>query len=132
MPAWRFSPYGTLPARPNEYRNAEAGPSTLVPPPAPYLALPTINPSGGISEAAADAANNRTDTEEDVAPVSNFYCSHIPRVTERLFGVRQPGDPEGRDKYVTGASGLSETPARCVPGHKGGRIFPNFRAIEGL
>ena len=69
-------------ARSDEHRNAEAVSSTLVAPPTTYLAPPTANPSGGISEATADAEMNQTFTEEDAAPVSNFYCSHIPHVTE--------------------------------------------------
>jgi len=68
-------------ARLNEYANAEAGPSNLAPPLVSYAAPPTTYPSGGSSEATADA-EEQTVTEEDVAPVSNFYCSHIPHVTE--------------------------------------------------
>ena len=82
MPTWQPQPYGMPYARPNEHRNAEAGPSTLVPPLAPYAALPTTHPSGGTSETTADADNNETITEDDTAPVSNFYCSRVPHVTE--------------------------------------------------
>jgi len=82
MPAWQFQPYGTPRARPNEHMNAEAGQSTLVPPLTPYPALPTASPSGGLPETTADAKNDQTITDEDSAPVSNFYCSHIHRVTE--------------------------------------------------
>jgi len=78
----RFHPYGMPHARLKEHWNAEAGPSTLVPPPIPYMALPTTHPSRGISEATADAESNDTITEEDAAPVSDFYQSHIPHVTE--------------------------------------------------
>lgn len=82
MSTWRFHPYGTPHARSNGYWNTEAGLSTVVAPPAPYLTPPTTNPSGGISEATADAETNKTITEEDQAPVSSFYCPHIPHVTE--------------------------------------------------
>ena len=77
----QFQPYWTPHARSNEHINAEAGPSTLAP---PLVAPLTIHPSGGSPETTADAENNEIDTEEDEAPVSNFYCSHVPRVTERL------------------------------------------------
>ena len=82
MSAWRFQPYGTPRDRSNERANAEAGPSTLPPPSIPYLALPTAYPSGGTSEARANAEINNPVTEENTAPVSSFYCSHIPHVTE--------------------------------------------------
>ena len=82
MQTWRFRPYEAPRARSSEHANAEAGPSNSAPPLAPYEAPSPTNPSGGISEAAADAEKNTQGTEEDVAPVSNFYCSHIPHVTE--------------------------------------------------
>ena len=86
----RFHPYGRSYARRSEHRNAEAGPSTLLPAPVPYVGYPTLQPSGGmISETTADAEKEPTTTEEDKVPVSNFYCSHIPRVVERSFGVRR-------------------------------------------
>ena len=73
--AGRYQPYGRFPVRQSEHRNAEAGPSTLVPPPVPYVGLPTLLPSGGvISETTADAEKAQT-TGEDEVPVSNFYCS---------------------------------------------------------
>ena len=81
MPTRRFQPYVAPRTHTNERRNAEVGPTILVPPPT-YLAPSTANPSGGISEATADADNDQTFTEEEVNPVSNFYCSHIPHVTE--------------------------------------------------
>ena len=82
MQTWRFQPYGTPRAFQNEYGNAEAGPSTLVPPLIPHLAPLTTPPSGGIPEATANAEYNQLTTEEDRAPVSNFYCPHIPHVAE--------------------------------------------------
>jgi len=80
MSTWRFQPYGASRARPIEHENAVAGPSNLVS--IPSTAPLTTNPSGGLSEETADADNNQQVSEEDGAPVSNFYCSHIPRVTE--------------------------------------------------
>ncbi|KAF9650821.1 hypothetical protein BDM02DRAFT_3111671 [Thelephora ganbajun] len=68
MPTRRFRPYGEPRAHFDEHRNAEAGPSNLVPPPALYLAPPTTNPSGGSSEATADAVIEQTITEEGTAP----------------------------------------------------------------
>jgi len=86
----RFQPYGRSYARRSEHRNAEAGPSTLLPAPVLYVGYPTLQPSGGmISETTADAENAQLITEEDKVPVSNFYCSHIPRVIEWFFGVRR-------------------------------------------
>ena len=78
----RFQPYG-IPhhTRPYEYRNAEAGPSTLASPLVPYVGPPAPQPSGGKSETTADAENEQTVTEEK-GPVSKFYCSHFPHVTE--------------------------------------------------
>jgi hypothetical protein len=122
----QFQPYGTHHARPNERRNVEAGPSTLIPPPAPYLTPQTTNPSGGTSEATADAENNQPVTEEEEAPVSSFYCSHIPRVTERSFGVRRP------DAHAMTASDISKICIGCVPGRKGGRASRNSRAVKKL
>ena len=86
----RFHPYGRSYARRNEHRNAEAGPSTLLPAPVPYVGYPTLQPSGGmISETTANAEITQSITEEDKVPVSNFYCPHIPRVIEWSFGVRR-------------------------------------------
>ena len=82
MPTRQFQPYGMSCTCPNEYRNAEAGPSNLIAPPILYSDLPALQPSGGLPETTADAENIQTITEEDKAPVSNLYCSHIPRVTE--------------------------------------------------
>jgi len=132
MPGWQFQPYGTPRARPNEHMNAEAGLSTLMPPLIPYPALPTAGPSGGLSETTADAEFDQPITEEDTAPVSNFYCSHIRHVTERSFGVRRPDNPGGRENRVTGASGLIRMPTSCVSGRKGGRAFRGSQATKGL
>ena len=83
----RYQPYGVSRTRSAWDRNAEAGPSTLVAPPVPHTGPQTIQPSGWISETTADTSNQKV-TEERRASVSNFYCSHIPRVTEWSFSVR--------------------------------------------
>ena len=77
-----FRPYG-IPrhTHPYEHRNAETGQSTLTSPLVPYVGPLAPQPSGGKSETTADAENEQTDTEE-TRPVSNFYCSHFPHVTE--------------------------------------------------
>ena len=82
MESWRFQPYETPYDISNEYTNAEAGPSNFAPPLVSYVTAPHTNPSGGISEAMADATNDQTVIEEEAAPVSDFYCSRAPHVTE--------------------------------------------------
>jgi len=82
VPTLRFQPYGTPSARLSEHTNAEAGPSTLTPLHISYMVSSAMHPAGGLSEATADADNNQSIIEEDAAPVSSFYCSRIPRVTE--------------------------------------------------
>ena len=72
LSAGRFQPYGMSRARLDEHRNAEAGPSTLVLPPAPYVDQPTSQPPGGISEATANAEKTKQNTEEVRVTVSNF------------------------------------------------------------
>ena len=84
----RFQPYEIPRARANEYKNAEAGSSTLAPPLVPYVGLSMPQPSGGISKTPANAGQYNKDTEEDKVPVSNFYCSRVPHMTESLSGVR--------------------------------------------
>ena len=119
MPTGRFQPYGMSRTRPNEYRNAEAGPSTLTAPLIPYFDLPTSQPPGGISETTANAEPEHTITEEEEAPVSNFYCSRIPHVTEWSFGVRSPngpGSPAAKESHATTVCGRRESLASCATG----------------
>ena len=94
------------------YETTEAGPSTYIPPHIPHDTPPTTQPTGGLSETAADAEQDRTITEEGESPVSDFYCSHIPRVTDCLFGVRRH-DPE-----TPTMSGSRRVPAGCGYGQK--------------
>jgi hypothetical protein len=87
----RFQPYGTSRAREPEQWNAEAGPSTVTLPQTPYVGSPTPEPTGGlIPETTADAEINQPITEEEEeAPVSDFYRSHIPHVTDWSFRHRK-------------------------------------------
>ncbi|KAF9650805.1 hypothetical protein BDM02DRAFT_3111631 [Thelephora ganbajun] len=123
-------------ARTSEHRNAEAGPSTLVPPPTPYAGPSTSQPSGGsISETTANAATKQTITEEAEVPVSSLYCSHIPRVTEWSFGVRGPrgpGAPAARVQLASTASHRGKTPLSCASGCRGERSSRKLRALTGL
>lgn len=79
------------PCFPDEHRNVEAGPPTLMLPPTSYIGLPTLQPPRGISETTADAEQNETSAEEDKVPVSNIYRPCIHRVPELLFDVRRLG-----------------------------------------
>jgi hypothetical protein len=72
MPMGRFQPYGMSRNRLGEGRNARAGPSALVPHLVPYVGLPMLQPSGGISETTAYAENIQHNTEEDKVAVSHF------------------------------------------------------------
>ena len=83
----RLRPYRTFRAPANEFGKAEAGPSTQVPLPIPYVGAPTPQPPGGVSATTADAINQPI-TEEDRDPVSYLYCPRIPHVTESASGVR--------------------------------------------
>ena len=91
----RYQPYGMPRSRSNEHGNAEAGPSTLQS--IPYLGPTTLQPSGRTkSETTANAEPTQTISEEDKITVSNFYCSHIPHVTEWSFGDRRLSGPSDR------------------------------------
>ena len=107
----RFHPYEMSHARLNEHSNAEAGPSTLAPSLVPYSGQIIPQPSGGYSETTADAEKNETATEESEVPVSNFYCSRIPHVSELSFGVRRSRSP-----FVNTACRCRGTQVTCVSG----------------
>ena len=84
-PSERFEPYGkrgTYRSHPNEYTNAEAGPSTLPASLHPYIIRHTRQPTRGIPHVAANAEKIPTVTEEEEIPVSDVYCSRVPRVTD--------------------------------------------------
>jgi hypothetical protein len=124
MSMGRFQPYGMSRARLGKHENARAGPSTLVPRHVPYVGLPVLQPSGGISETTAYAEPTHFITEEDKVAVSHFYCSHIPRVTEWLFGVRRPsgpGAPAVKDHLACTACSRRATPRSYATGRRGSR-----------
>jgi len=132
----RFQPYEMTRTRPNEHVNAEAGPSTIVstfvPPPVPCIGPPTPQPSGGTSETMADAERSQKQTEEDKAPVSSFYCSYIPHVTEWSSGVRPPrglGTLVAKDSPACGRRKLL---ASCAPWRSNKGVSRNLRASTGL
>ena len=78
----RFRPYGMSRARETEYQNTEAVPSTAMLSEVPFVGSPIPQPTGGsIPETTADATNEQPTTEGGEAPVSIFYCSHLPHVT---------------------------------------------------
>ena len=129
MAAGRFQPYGTSCTRPYEYRNVEAGPSTLVASPVPYVDLSTSQPSGGIPETAADAETTQTITEEEKTSVSAFYCSHIPRVVGWSLDVRYPdklGFPAAKEHREPG-SGCRKMDISCATGSSGTKVFQELR-----
>ena len=128
----RYQPYAPPRAHPSDERtNAEAGPSNPVAPSIPNVASPPTDPSGGISEATADAENTDSNTEENVTPVSNFYCPHVPHVPERAFSARHgvPVVLEGRAQHGTGTGGTSKDFAH---GHRGGRPLPSLQRTQRL
>jgi hypothetical protein len=77
----RLQPPGRYCVGALENVNAEAGPSTLIDSRVPSVGPPIMQPFGGISETAADT-ENQTRTEKDKSPVSHFYRSRIPRVSD--------------------------------------------------
>lgn len=130
MESRRFTPYRTHHTRPTTYENAEAGPSTQLAAPIPYNIQSITQPTGGISETAADAEQVQPITEEYETPVSDFYCSLVLRVTNRLIGVRNLGSSvlmaKGRH-----ASTVSATTRTYSSSGNGGRLpegTGNFRA----
>lgn len=96
---YRYSPYEITRAHSNKYANTEAGPSYFVPQSASHTADPPINPSVGSSEATVDAEHQNNVTEEEATPVSNSYCSYVPRVTKSAFDVGSPGAAQLRESH---------------------------------
>lgn len=100
--------------------NAEAGPSAQLPPPIPHGTRPTAQPIGGTPETTADAETNKPITEEDETPVSDFYYSLIPHITDRLSGIRHPGPcvPAAKGWHVPTANETAGTYSNCGHGRK--------------
>ena len=113
-------PYDTYHGRTGMYGNTEAGPSNQASPPFPDGDWSTTQPSGGTSETTADAEQDKPITEDDETPVSNFYCSPVPRVIDRLFGVRhpRPSAPVVKGHHALTATDLSRMCAGCGHGQK--------------
>jgi len=113
-------PYDTYHDRNGMYGNPEAGPSNKASPPFPDGDWQTAQPTGGTPETTADAEQNQTTTEDDEIPVSNFYCSPVPHVTDRLFDVRhpEPGAPVAKGHHALTASEIAGTCANCRYGRK--------------
>ena len=135
IPMMRFQPYGVSCTHPNEYRDAETGTSTLVPPSASYVGPPTPQPSGGISETTVGAEDNNTTKDEDKAAVSNFYCSRIPHIIELSSGVRplrRQGALAAKDDIARTARGRRHSLTCCAPGCSDIRVSENLRASTGL
>ena len=86
----QFRTHTTPHAPVNEYRNAEAGPSAWVPEPTPYVAPPTLQPSGGMPEATVDA-EYQTSIEEHGVPVGHYCCLQILCAAEWVSDVRHKG-----------------------------------------
>ena len=113
-------PYGTYHDRTGMYRNTEEGPSNQASLPCPDSDWPTPQPTGGTSETTADAEQSEKITEDDETPVSNFYCSPVPHVIRRLFGVRHlgPGAPVVKGYHALTAIEMSRMCANCGHGQK--------------
>ena len=120
LDSWRFTPYGGYSARPITHGTTVARPSTHIPLYIQHYAPPTIQPTGGLSETAANAEHNQTYTEEDESPVSDFYCSRIPHVSDRLLDVRQlsPDAPAGKGFHACTVSGTRRVPTSYGRGLK--------------
>ena len=119
---WRTETYLAHCAGSDEPANAEAGPSNFVPQHTPHMVQPPTNPSGGLSETTADAEHNKQITEEDVAPVSDFYCSHVPRVTERMFSVGSPSPVQGQGgRSICRLDYMPRLSTSCATGRRSGR-----------
>ena len=77
----RVQPYGGK--NPAQRVAVEAELPALPLSPIPPVSPLTGPPSGGLSsETTANAVNTNPSTEEDKAPVSNFYRSYIPHASD--------------------------------------------------
>ena len=91
----RFQPYGTSRAWETEHQNAEVDPLAIQLVQAPHVGLPTQPTGGLIPETTADAETEQSHTEEQEVPVSDFYRSHVPHVTDWSFGIRRSPSAQG-------------------------------------
>lgn len=130
--AWRTEAYFVHRTDSDEPANAEAGSSSFVPQHITYMAQPPTNPSGESSEAMADDENPKTFTEEHAAPVSNFYCSHVPRVTEWVFGVGRQGPSQGQGSRSIRRLDIMGSSGSCAPGHKSGSTSLTLQHMKRL
>jgi hypothetical protein len=76
----RPQPYGTYDTRASKHVKAVAGPSVVAH--TPSVDSPTIQSSEKVSGVIADALDELAAEVAKGAPVSNFYRSHIPRVSD--------------------------------------------------
>ena len=116
----RFTPYGRYGVHPIVYEETEVGPSLYVPPPIPHDATPTMIPAGGIPKTTAHAEHKQSNTEEQESPVSDFYCSPIPRVADCLLDVRRPrpGVPVAKGSHAPIVGGPKRVPASYGNGRR--------------
>ncbi|KAF9782796.1 hypothetical protein BJ322DRAFT_1072649 [Thelephora terrestris] len=123
----RFQPYGTSRTRTIEYANAEAGPSTLAPPPVPYVGPPAPEPSGGLlSETSADAEQTQTILEED----------EVPRQVTQRTGVPTTGEAKPR-RYRVQAKGPTSSLLEWAKTQMAREELPSFNealaaAVEAI
>ncbi|KAF9652321.1 hypothetical protein BDM02DRAFT_3109317 [Thelephora ganbajun] len=108
-----------------EYGNAEAGPSTLVPPLIPYVGSSTSQPSGGtISSTTADAVTTQTTTEEDEVPAS--------KRTRRPYRVSTQKDASKLCDWVQGWKKLPEVPTLNRVLAVAAEVIPTIRPVASL
>ena len=129
---WQTEPYPMRYIDSDEYANIEAGLSNFVPLYTTYMAQPFTNPSGGSSEATADAEHAIKFTEENAAPVSNFYCSHVPRVTGSVFDVGRPGSPHPQGSLSVRRPCVRSFSSRYASGREIGSISRVFQPVKEL
>ena len=132
MDSRRFTPYGEYNARLIAKRPTVAGLPTHVHLPVLHYAPQTIQPTGGLSETAANAEKKQTITEEYESPVSDFYCSLIPHVIDRLFDVRRPkpGAPVVKGYHASTARGPATVPANSGSGRGRRGVSGHSRATK--
>ena len=128
---WPTEPYLTHYADSDEYANIDAGPPYLVPLHTPYMAHPSTNSSGGSSEATVNAGNT-TKFTEDAVPISNFYCSHVPRATESVFDVGRSGASHPQGSRSVRRLGVRSFSSRYASGREIGSVSCVFQPVKEL